>query len=104
MPRRKRPSKAKRVTKARSQPSVSKPGGVSSRDAVVHIDLNSMHALEDHYKRYFGSPHMVFHEKVSKLVHIDTYIFPATETRPYMTLATIGMSALPMTLPKEVLA
>jgi hypothetical protein len=69
---------------------------------VVHHDLDSIHALADHYTQYFGPPHMVFHEKVSSLVHIDTYIFPATETRPYMTLATAGMSALPMTLPKEV--
>jgi hypothetical protein len=40
----------------------------------------------------------VHHEIVSRLVHVDVYLFPASETRPYMTLATIGMSTLPMTV------
>jgi hypothetical protein len=35
-------------------------------------------------------------EKVSLRVKIDIYLFPPTEERPYITAATVGMSALPL--------
>jgi Suppressor of fused protein (SUFU) len=58
-------------------------------------------ALEMHYEKHFGGSSSVFHELVSDLVHIDVYLFPANEQRKFHVLATIGMSALPMTTPAD---
>jgi hypothetical protein len=91
------------MKRAASQASLPKAGGASTENtSMIHIDLDSMHALENHYEQHLGPPHRIYHETVSEIVHIDTYMFPASETRSYMTLATVGMSALPMTLPEEV--
>ncbi|MDO4777259.1 MAG: suppressor of fused domain protein [Cardiobacteriaceae bacterium] len=55
--------------------------------------------IEGHYEHYFGDIGGVYHEIVSDLVHIDIHMIPATPERPWLTLATTGMSDLPMSVP-----
>jgi hypothetical protein len=63
----------------------------------VHISDEYADALDAHYERFFGtSSRIVFHEKRSLGIHIDTYMYPPTEARPFTTAATVGMSALPL--------
>jgi Suppressor of fused protein (SUFU) len=63
----------------------------------VHITESYADALEAHYKSFFGIPsRIVLHEIRSLCVHVDTYIYPPTEDRPFTTAATVGMSALPL--------
>lgn len=63
----------------------------------VHVTEAHADALITHYERFFGPPSpMLIHERLSEGVHIDTYLFPPTENRPFITAATIGMSALPL--------
>lgn len=58
-------------------------------------------ALEEHYSAAFGvEPRIVLHEVRSFGVHVDTYMYEATDKRPFMTLATIGMSARAMRPPE----
>lgn len=45
---------------------------------------------------------MVLHEQRSYGVHVDTCLYEPTERRPYITLATIGMSARPMNVPEHL--
>jgi hypothetical protein len=56
--------------------------------------------IEAHFARYFGQAESVFHEIVSDLVHIDVHVVRPTEGRPWWTLFTTGMSAMPMTVPE----
>ena len=66
------------------------------------LEPEQRNVLDEHYERFFGSaPTIVMHEMVSQIVHIDVNIFPPTAERPYMTLATSGMSALPMQVPSD---
>jgi hypothetical protein len=58
-------------------------------------------ALEEHYSSAFGvEPRIVLHEAQSFGVHVDTYVYEATDKRPFLTLATIGMSARAMRPPE----
>lgn len=57
-------------------------------------------AIEAHYEQWFGEIESVYHEIVSDLVHIDIHMIPPTEERPWITLATTGMSDLPMQVPE----
>src|ERR1700684_1666061 len=77
----------------------SSPGGHDGGSAteVARVPQANAAALLAHYERYFGSPNPVFvHEKESLGVHIDTYFFASTDDRPFITAATVGMSALPL--------
>lgn len=63
----------------------------------AHVTESYANALEAHYERFFGIPsRIVLHEIRSLGVHVDTYIYPPTEDRPFTTAATVGMSALPL--------
>ena len=56
--------------------------------------------IEAHYETYYGAIENVYHEIVSDIVHIDIHHIPATKERPWITLATTGMSDLPMNVPE----
>jgi hypothetical protein len=58
-------------------------------------------AIEAEYHETFGPDSRVYHEILSDLVHLDVYIWDPTDERPMYTLATIGMSELPMSVPPE---
>lgn len=55
--------------------------------------------IEGHYEHYFGEIGGVYHEIVSDIVHVDIHMIPPTPARPWLTLATTGMSDLPMNVP-----
>jgi hypothetical protein len=42
----------------------------------------------------------VMHELLSDQVHIDVFLFPPNDSRPFWTLVTSGMSDLPMKVPE----
>jgi hypothetical protein len=63
----------------------------------THISEAYVSAIEAHYDQFFGSrSEIMIHEIKSLGVHIDTYLYPPTEDRPFITAATVGMSALPL--------
>lgn len=70
--------------------------------AVADTSGGCREAFERHLGRVLGTEPMVFHELISDAVHLDIYLYPPTEARPYTVLATSGMSDLPMTVPEVV--
>lgn len=60
-----------------------------------------MKELENHYEKYIGKINTVFHEMISTDIHVDVYHFLPTKDHPFHTLATGGMSAKAMTVPKN---
>ena len=74
--------------------------GAEGREAgssAVHVTEDYENALVAHYSRFFGDPsRIIIHEIKSVGVHIDTYIFPPNEERPFTTAATVGMGARPL--------
>ncbi len=63
---------------------------------------SSIDEISNHIEQYVGEIHMVFHEIVSELVHIDVHWVKPTPERPYHTLVTSGMSDQPMNTPEGV--
>ena len=53
-----------------------------------------------HIEKNIGKVSMVFHEIISDTVHIDVHHVEPTESRPFNTLITSGMSDLPMKIPE----
>ncbi len=66
-----------------------------------HGDPDWMRAIEEHFGAHVAPADRVFHELASDLVHIDVHQVPPGGNRPFWTLFTTGMSALPMTMPKD---
>ncbi len=61
--------------------------------------------IEDHFEKLFGvkeNEHIVFHEILSDVVHLDVHVIAPSEERPFKLLFTTGMSDLPMTLPENM--
>ncbi len=61
--------------------------------------------IEEHFEKLFGikeKEHIVFHEIVSDVVHLDVHVISPSEERPFKLLFTTGMSDLPMTLPEDM--
>ena len=58
-------------------------------------------ALEGHLVAHLGPCDAVWHEIVSDLVHLDVFMWAPTDERPMYTFVTVGMSDLPMTLPRS---
>ena len=56
--------------------------------------------VEAHISRVAGEPETVFHEIASDLIHLDVHIVRPAPGRDWWTLFTVGMSALPMTVPE----
>jgi len=54
------------------------------------------------YEALFGESAEVLHEMVPFVPHVDVFQYPPTAERDFWTLATSGMSDLPMTLPRGV--
>ena len=64
-------------------------------------DLHAQ-ALMRHLARHLGEPSTVLAEAVPDELRIDLAVFPPAADRPFVTLATVGMSALPMHVPSEL--
>lgn len=62
-------------------------------------DEESIERISDHIEEHIGPVETVFHELVSDMVHVDVHFVAASDTRPYHTLITSGMSDKPMTIP-----
>lgn len=60
----------------------------------------SIEEISNHIEKHIGPIHMVFHELVSELVHIDVHWVKPTEEHPYHTLVTSGMSDKAMNTPE----
>lgn len=65
------------------------------------IDAEAKEKLEAHIEKYIGPIHLVYHEIVSHLVHIDVYHVLPTEEKPFHTLITHGMSDKAMNVPED---
>jgi hypothetical protein len=58
-------------------------------------------ALLQHYDEYIGARNDILICQREPGLHLDTYTFKPTQGRPYITLATVGMSARKMNTPEE---
>lgn len=64
--------------------------------------LNTEH-ISNFICKYFGvAKPDVFNELISEIIHVDVFCVPPTEEKPYHTLMTSGMSALPMTFTDDI--
>ena len=65
---------------------------------------NSVEIIDNHLDQFFdeNADIKVFDEIESETIHRDIYFIKASEDRPYHILLSCGMSALPMTVPKDV--
>jgi hypothetical protein len=65
---------------------------------------NSVEIIDNHLDQFFDedSDIKVFDEIESELIHRDVYFIKANEERQYHILLSCGMSALPMTVPKDI--
>lgn len=64
-------------------------------------DLHAQ-SLMRHLSQHLGEPSTVLAEAVPDELRIDLAVYPPAEARPFVTLATVGMSALPMHVPPEL--
>jgi hypothetical protein len=73
---------------------------------VVHDDVRAgdahAQALVQHLTRHLGEPSALLAESMPDELRIDLVVFPPAPGRPFVTLATVGMSALPMHVPSEL--
>jgi len=67
-----------------------------------HGDPALIEGMGDHLAACFGTEPVVFHEVVSSHVHIDIYVVPPGNDRPFFTLVSCGMSERAMDLPADV--
>lgn len=65
-------------------------------------DSENIEAISNHIEEHIGKVGMVFHELVSDMVHVDVHWVKPTQSRPWHTLVTSGMSDRPMTVPDSV--
>lgn len=72
---------------------------MSQSDDVTYLSEEDMDAIQNHLAEKVGPIEGVFHEIVSEVLHLDLVGIEPTSERPYYTLTTMGMSALPMSLP-----
>lgn len=66
---------------------------------VATLTAAQMLAVEKHVEKHMGAFDQVLHEIVSERIHLDLLPSPATKKRPFHVYVTMGMSALPMTIP-----
>lgn len=64
------------------------------------MDDSSIEAISDHIEKHIGPIDNVWHELISDLVHLDVHQVAPTPDRPWWTLATSGMSDIPMSVPE----
>lgn len=93
----KRTGAAGDAAKAVSKSAVANEAPEIVADKVAYLSAEHQAALSAHYERYFGTGlDVTYHEIRSEKVHLDVYIYPPTPNRPFITAATVGMSALPL--------
>ena len=63
-------------------------------------DAGLIKALDSHIEEHFGGNFYVLDEIDSPLVHVDLFIVPPAQDRPYHVLFTCGMAEKPMTVPE----
>jgi len=91
--------KKKEILKS-GAPIITHSGGPKQFDGVApSVDSDS---ISDHVTKHIGPIASVFHEIVSRGVHLDVNWIAPTPSRPIHVLVTMGMSDLPMNVPKEL--
>jgi hypothetical protein len=59
-------------------------------------------AIVDHVAKHLARPAFVIHEIESELVHVDVHVVPPAPAHDFWFLFTTGMSARPMSTPRDV--
>lgn len=77
-------------------------GFIGSSDTPMQYTEEEMQAVQQHIESRLGESEQVLHELVSPDLHVDIIVIPPTDARPYYTLATLGMGAYRMSIPREV--
>jgi hypothetical protein len=72
-----------------------------SDDPTTDTDDPIVTAIGEHVTKHIGPVTDAFHERVSDVVPIDLLVVAPDDGRPFVTLVTLGMSALPMRIPME---
>lgn len=72
---------------------------IESQSEKAHANLI---LRDDYYHNYFGESEGVYHEIIPLDPHIDVFMFPPTDKRPFRTLISSGMSDKAMNVPAKV--
>jgi len=64
-------------------------------------DVEIIQSVGDHIQKHIGEIAIVFHEKVSTDIHIDVYHVAPSQSRPFHTLISCGMSEKSMSTPAD---
>lgn len=113
MAKKARSSKAVRTSpaaKAAAKKAVKKPAAknaaskkAASKKAAASLAVLTqaqMEKVSSHFEAHLGKAEWVLHEHESRKIHIDINEFQPSKKVPHTCLATMGMSALPMHVPK----
>ncbi len=73
------------------------PGSVPAD--VTHLSDAQMDEIQGFVSEHFGESENVLHEILSEIVHLDLLPVAATDAFPFVTICTMGMSALAMHCP-----
>ena len=76
---------------------------IRHEDAQLFMDvggISSAREIEEHIEKYLGKIKTVFHEIVSDAIHLDVLFLMPSEKFPFVRLVTMGVSDLPMQIPK----
>jgi hypothetical protein len=73
----------------------------SDEDEPEVLSTEEMEAIEGHLEKFIGPVNNILHEIMSPDLHLDLVPIEPGEDRPWLTVCTMGMSALPMTLPED---
>lgn len=68
----------------------------------AYLEEDEIKIIETHIESYLGKIDTVFIENPSDIVNLSIYCLNPTSGRPFHTLITAGMSALPMEIPSEM--
>jgi hypothetical protein len=70
-------------------------------DGITFLSDEEMEEIQSFIAEHFGETENVLHEILSEIVHLDLLPVAATDDFPFVTICTMGMSALPMHCPED---
>lgn len=76
------------------------PSPAASEFPPAELPNKVMDAVQKHVSKHVGKNSHVLHEIMSMGIHLDVLPVEPTRRNPFKTFVTMGMSAIPMTVPK----
>jgi hypothetical protein len=90
----------KPAIKAAKKAAAKKTASKKPAASLAVLTTAQMEKVSSHFEAHLGKAEWVLHEHESRKIHIDINEFQPSKKVPHTCLATMGMSALPMHVPK----